>query len=333
MNPLDDNSGPASSAAPDTTLDDAVTTEEATDASVDGTGAASSTAQGDTHPDMLSLVRDVVDQRPKTEGSASPAEGQESGQEAGAQATTQPDDEDYSDVPFHKHPRFQHLLRKAKTNEADATRYRNVQSFLDEHAVTPEEASEALIVAGLMKTNPIEAWKRLRPVVQSLLPMIGEVLPDDLQSRVQTGELSREAAMELSRARATATVVQQQQTFEQQQRERRQKTETANALVGAADAWEADRRAKDPNFDAKLGLIQKEIAWIQTKEGRPATPEGVRQQLERAYKAVVLPTAAPAAPAPVRRAPAPSGQAVTNAAPKPQSTMDIIRHQLSRRAG
>jgi hypothetical protein len=297
----------------------------------DVTEADSSTPQGATEDSTLSIVRDVVENKKDQSEAASPAEGQEAGEKPGDQDNTkkEPDNENYSDVPFNKHPRFQELLRKTKVYKEDATRYQHVQTFMDENGISAEEAADGFVIMGLIKTNPQEAWKRMKPIVQQVLIAAGEVLPEDLQQRVQKGELSPDAAYEVSRSRATVQSVETGRSFQEQQSQRRQHIELANSLVNAASTWEADRRAKDPNFEAKLVPLQKELAWIQSQEGKPRTAEGVQDQLKRAYAAVVPPTpAAPARPSAAQRPPQRpnmSAQISGTATPKPQSTLDIIR--------
>ena len=123
------------------TLDDDQITDLADD-------AGSSTAADETPKDTLSVVRDVVNagQEAPEEPGSSPEGEEEPVASADAKAA---DDEDYTDVPFNKHPRFQHLLRQKKANEADAQRYRNVQSFLDRSGLEAQEAADRQALARL----------------------------------------------------------------------------------------------------------------------------------------------------------------------------------------
>jgi len=294
--------------------------------------AASSPATGENEDkDLLSVVRDVVKESREPSEPASPAENVET--KVDDQDAKKEDDEDYSDVPFNKHPRFQQLLRKAKTYEADAGRYRNVETFLTNNNLGPDEAADVLIAAALAKTDPAKCWEQIKPWVQSVLVAAGEVLPQDLQQRVAAGELSREAAMELSRTKARAQSFEAQQSFREQQEQRRTQEAAVQALTGAAQSWEQDRLAKDPNFGSKTTALQKEILFLQRQEGRPNTPEGVRDQLNRAYKAVndSLPRA-PTAPAPRKPVqPVRGGNVAGNQQPENMSTLDIVR--ANRRQG
>lgn len=275
---------------------------------------------------VLSIVRDAVGEKKEETPAASSATGEEDASTDDPAAG--PDDENYSDVPFHKHPRFQSLLTERNTFKQDATRYRNVQTFLDEQGLGAEETAELLEIGGLMKRNPAEAWARMKPQIQQLLISAGEFLPDDLRQRVQAGELTQDAAIEVSRSRAKVQSIEHSRSFEQQRIERQQEAEKIEAVKSAANSWAADRALKDPNFDAKMPALQREIAWRQSQEGRPNTPDGVRKQLKECYDAVNA-TFQPPAPV-VQKAPVTpvrGGRVAGDVRPEPKSVLDIVRAQ------
>lgn len=316
----------------ESTLDDKAQDAPAPTGTQVANDADSSPATGENERDLLSVVRNVVDTNRKPAQMAPPAEGDED--EAPGGGPKPRDDEEFSDVPFHKHPRFQQLLRKSKAFEQDAGRYRNVQNFMDQNGLAAEEAADLLIIGGLMKTNPVEAWRRMKPAIQRLLIAAGEVLPDDLRQRVQGGELSQAAALEVSRSRAAQESMEAMRSFE----ERRRNMEVRNRVVldvqQAALDWEAERRHKDPNFDAKMPSLMREVTYLQRTEGVPETPEGVREQLRKAYKALAPPPAQPAAqqrPQKKPITPIRGGQGAGGAKPEIRSTMDIVNSVLARR--
>lgn len=303
--------------------------------------AASSPAPESEDKDMLSIVRDVVDKAadPKSDA-ASQAAGEEVGDDE-KKADEGDEEDDDASTPLSKHPRFRAVIKERNNLrgritelEPDATRYRNVQTFLDQNGMSAEEASELLIIGALMKTDPVKAWERAKPAIQQLLVAAGEIVPEDIQPRVQKGELSHEAALELSRARAQAQALAASQSFREQQEARRAQEAMANSLRDTAQAWLDDRTAKDPNFNAKQPLLEREIVYLQSREGVPNTPEGVKAQLVKAYKAVneMAHFAAPAQAAPARKAitPVRGGQVSGNARPAEQSTLDIIRARAGR---
>lgn len=294
------------------------------------TATDASKSEGET---TLSVVRDVVGKR-EDPAAASSAESVEPAQKPGA-ATKEPDNENFSDVPFNKHPRFQTLISELKDTRVDAKRYRDVETYIEEQGLSANEAAGLLEIGGLIKTNPVEAWKRMQPVVQQVLQAAGELLPDDLKRHVAEGKMSPEAAAEVSRSRAALKSVEFRHDFDQQRQQTRQQTEVRAANQGAVSSWETERRGRDPNFDAKMPAIQKEVVWLQAKEGKPNTPEGIRAQLQKAYDAASAGFVPPAAPRQQRPAlrPVTGGQVTGNVRPEINSTLDAVRAVVGRRTG
>ena len=300
---------------------------EITDATANSSDA---TPSEEAESDLLSVVRDVVGKDDKEpDAAASPAEeveGTETGEpDAEEELSEDPSDEELAKYSSKTRRRIKKLLQERDELRPDAQNYRNVQNFLDAQGLTAEETADGLIIMGLMKTNPAEAWKRLKPTIQNLLIASGEILPDDLKGMVQRGEIAANAALEVSRSRANVQSAEAQRRFDQQRSEQRQQMDAAHAITSAAVDWEADRKRKDPNFEAKIEPLMKEVAFLQMREGKPKTPQGVREQLERAYKALPPPAARPSAPVRQAVTPVRGGQVAGNQAPGAQSTLDIIR--------
>lgn len=309
---------------------DALTAEQSANAQSSGAEDVSETAEEGS----LSIVRDVVSKSEEAPEAAASSANEANGQETGAEQPTEPDNENYSDVPFNKHPRFQQLLQEKKVAETDAQRYRNVENFIAEQGLTGEETQELLQIGGLIKTNPVEAWKQMLPTIQRLAVAAGEVLPDDLKQRVQAGEVSREVALDLSRQRAANQANTTRSDWERQRSEQRQVVEVQQRIGSTVNTWEGERRARDPNFEAKLPAIEREVAWLQSKEGKPRDPEGVRAMLQRAYDAVSAQFVAPKSPTQRQaKRPVTGGQVNGNVQPAIESTLDIINSVVARRAG
>ena len=284
--------------------------------------------------DPYAIIKDAVEKRkPKPAASSATVEEDPAPKRERQPAYKEPDNEAFTDVPFNKHPRFQQLLDQRNSYKVNAERYNNVQDFLDNNGLSAEEAADLLIIGGLMKVNPIEAWKRMKPGIQRLLVAAGEIMPDDLKALVQQQKMTPEAAIEVSRARAASTSVDIQRSFDQQQADRRIANEQAGLRHSAAASWEADRRRRDPNFDAKLPAIRNQVKILLYDEGIPDTPQGVQDQLRRAYEEVNK--TMPQLRSPVRRpAITPvngSGQGAADARPAPKNTMEIIQAELAKR--
>lgn len=299
-------------------------------------GAGSPDAQTqEPERDLLSVVRDAAPSKKPEGDAASSAEGAEGGQAPGKGAPKEPDNENWTDVPFHKHPRFREITRELKAARPEAAEYRKIKQHLKDHDLSDTEAANLLIVGGLAKTDPAKAWEMVKPWVSSLLSAAGEVLPDDLKAMVEQGQMSEAAAYEVSRSRASVQASQTQRSFEERRRETTAQEEAARAYNGAAEAWEQDRRAKDPNFDAKLEPILREIAWRHTQGDKPKTPAEVTAQLNDVYKTVNA-ALKPANPAPAARQGASAARRPLNPVvggtvgggdpkPKPRSMLEVVQ--------
>lgn len=315
---------------------------EQTDAAAEATATAqpdsakSSDAHDGTEDDSsLSVVRAVGDKAKAASEGASSAQGEAEGAEPAAQSTKkEPDDRDFTDVPFHKHPRFQQVIGRLKVAEDAATKYNHVQNYMDNVGLSGEEGANALYVAGLMKTDPGKAWEALQPMLQDVLTRAGLVPSKELQAEIDSGRVTAEAAQRISRADAEVANLRARQASEAARAEAQRQRQTADSFVNAAETWESERREKDPNFAKKVPLIEREIAWLHRTEGRPDTADVVKDQLKRAYDAAnkQFRPAAPDVPARKPIAPVRGGQVSGNAAPAPQSTLEIIRSKNRDRA-
>jgi hypothetical protein len=301
----------------------------------DGEGSSASQAKTEDEG-LLGVVRDAAPAKKPDAAAASPAEGAETGDKPGGGAPKQPDNENYSDVPFNKHPRFRQLLSERNANKGDAEKYRQVDTFIRDNGMSAQEAADLLTVGAMAKTNPAKAWELARPWVENLLKAAGEVLSPELQQAVQEGRMTQEAAYEVSRSRASVASMEASRGFEERRRQEQTQTEHARSITTAAEDWETDRRARDPNYDTKLELIHREIAWRHHNGDVPKTPAEVKAQLDDAYKAVnaaLKPAATPPAAAPGRQAPARTatkpvtGGSVAggNAKPAPRSMLEVVQ--------
>ena len=291
------------------------------------TGAAPSVAPEGEKFDLLSVVRNAV--APDGEGDAVSPPGQETSDKsktdvaAGTPKADPTDPNDYSDVPFHNHPRFKQLVTRAKQAEAGSKQFEQVQEFLAANSMTEDDAADALLIWAKMKTDPQAAWKELKPIVQKLLVEAGEVLPADLRQQVETRQITRDAAMEISRLRSqngvtSKTLERQQVTADKQAQDVR-----VQQIKSEADRWEQTTRERDPDFEQLRDGILREIVFMQRTQGIPNTPSGVRQQLQEAYDAVKTRVPAKARPAvrPVTGGRVAGGQPTA----APSSMLDIVR--------
>lgn len=263
------------------------------------TGKSASSAEQDETKSTLSIVRDVVTKstgdKDKSGSSADTEDGSkqptgEAKADSDKAATDQPKPEDYSDVPFNKHPRFRELLNERRSLKADveqlrepAEQYGKIQQFIRQNGMTAEEAADNLLTLALIKSDPVKAWERLKPVVEKLVVEAGVALPEDLRERVCKNELTAEAAAEIAQSRAKATSLEARTAFEKRQREDAAQQEAVKVLGNSVRDWVNDRLDKDPLFKDKKPLFDRCLSHIHASEGIAKDAAKAVEQLKRAY--------------------------------------------------
>src|SRR5690606_19317154 len=99
---------------------------------------------------------------------------------------------------FHKVIKQRNEVREqveTVTRERDQFRqgheqYTAIQQFMADNELRTEDVVEALQIAALMNRDPKRAAELLAPKMQTLQRVTGGILPDDLQQRVERGELT-----------------------------------------------------------------------------------------------------------------------------------------------
>ncbi len=276
--------------APDSSVEVQDVSAPAVTPVADADAGSSSAKPGDERKSSLQIVRDAIATTRKEDAApaAPPAaedEGERKADEAAQAPEVSKEGGEFADVPFHKHPRFKQLVSERNALKVDAERYQNVQRFLDSSGVSGEEASQALQIMALSKLDPAKAWEMLKPLAQDLLARTGALLPEDLRDRVSRGELTKEAAAEISRLRAQTAARDSRSQIEARQREREEADKATRACIDAAEAWETKAR-RDPDFAALSEDLEREVLWLQRQEGVPKEPDGVKKQLDTALKNV-----------------------------------------------
>lgn len=238
--------------------------------------------------------------------------------------------------PFHKHPRWKEVVGERDTLktklaevEPDAQQYRKITGFMQEHELTPAEVAEGFQIMALMRKDPAAALKALSTHVQQLQLYTGERLPDDLDRKVQDGQVDRETAQELSRTRIAASQAQAglqqtvRQTAEQQESGRRQ------AIGSAVSQWETQIRSQDPDYSRKEQLVMDRVR-VKLAEKQPADANEALQIAAAAYKEISDLLRPIARPATTSVRPVSSSLSSTQARPAPKTMLDAVNAALGR---
>lgn len=298
--------------------------------------SASSTEPAGEEFDLLSVVRSATEEAEQSETPADEDRTPEATAESERTEDTpppgdpdaDPTDDEMKSYPVRTRKRIERLLEQRNQFRQGAEQYEQVQTFLQEHGVSAEEAADGILIQALIKTNPVEAWKKIKPIAQKLAVESGEMLPADLREQVQAGRLSREHALEMSRLRAAQSSAARQTEFQQRQAEQQRKQAAVQAVQHRVAQWEQATRARDPDFDAIGDDMQREVAFLQRQHGMPRTPAEAEQMIQTAYDSVRKRRTAfqpKPAKAPVTGGRVSSGQPTA----EPKSMLDLVRGMRS----
>lgn len=210
-----------------------------------------------------------------------------------------------------------------------ADQFDRLNTQIQQHRLSPDDVSNTLEIAGLLRSDPEQALQKLTPIVRNLLKQVGVELPDDLQAEVAAGKLPPTRAQELAAERNRNERLVQQQELERQEQAQRQQQDTINAMRSVADTWTAERRTSDPDWHLKQGRVVElvKLHLLENKDQFPRTEQAARELFQNKLKVVEddMKRLAPR-PQPAREM---AGNSSPAAKAAPKNTLDVIKASLS----
>lgn len=285
---------------------------------------------------LLDVVKSAVEPPVAPEASSAPEGDEEKPNAEEAAPVAEAEAEDDANLPFHSHPRWKAVLAERDGLKEPAERWGYIESFMQQHALTAEEVAEGYEVMAQLKGGPEDLSKArdwFAAKLGALDEALGNVLPEDLQSRVDDGLLDEDGAAELAKARATAALNSERETARATataaERERADITAKTTAMVDAVTAWETRIKASDPDYPKKEKLVLDRCLSIVRSEGNaPTTPEEATALSDRALAEINAEFKA-ALPKPRPITPGPTGTS-TSAAAQPTTLREAINGAVGR---
>jgi hypothetical protein len=203
---------------------------------------------------------------------------------------------DDSKLPFHKHPRFQQVIKergdfesKVKELEPAAQRMLAIEDYCRKNQINPQDYDDALRFAAVLKGNPQEAVKQLKELTSTIEVALGVSLPNDLQQQVDDGKLGLDQAKELARVRFENQTLKQRQQNDQRQAQENQQRELQTSL----QSWVQNKQKLDPAFkeksqgtdDGKFELVNAQFLRLWNDKA-PQTVADAIALADRAYEQV-----------------------------------------------
>lgn len=316
------------------------TVNEGAEAPEGSTAAESSTADEGAKPaNLLDVVKDAI--KPvETAAAASPtAEGEGEAQVAEAEpkaATPEEQAEADKALPFHEHPRWKEVIAERDGYKEDASSFREITTFMRTHGLTGDEVAEGYDIMAKLKSGEPKNLAEVREYFSTRLAflddVLGNVLPEDLRQRVDSGAIDEEAAQELARARASEKLLTAQAetraTRDTEAETQRATVANAQACATAVDDWEKRVRSADPDYAKKAALVETTCrAIVQEKGAAPRNPQEAVALAKEALDRVNAQLAA-ALPKPKAVVKAPSGSSA-RVVDQPKTLLDAVRGSLS----
>lgn len=261
----------------------------------------------------------------KSEAASSGGEG---GAEIESQAKTddpanaESQEEADAKLPFHKHPRWQEVLRERDSYKAGHEQFEQIQTFMQVNQLDAAEVANGFKIMALMRQDPEQALELLRPYVDSLELATGRKLPDDLADRVENGLIDEDTARETARLRADVQRGKQRSEVLEQNTVQQQQIAQAQAVQTAVRVVEAELQGSDPDYQRKAPFLMDRIRALILAEN-PRTPEQATAIVRRAHKDVSEQLKPMIQRRPVTTAT--SGDVAVTSRPEPKSLQDAIR--------
>ena len=278
---------------------DSSSVSETTDVEAELSSSSEGDKEQQVEPEttLMDVVEDALKSSKEEEESAPPeppaGEVEEVDTEKLETPKTSEEEEDWSDVPFNKHPRFQSLVQEknrlkseAGQHREDAEQYRKITDFITTNRLSAEEAAEGFRVMSLMKNDPAKAYEVLQGHLEGLAKTTGAELSEDLQVKVDDGLLDEDAAQELSRARAQLAQERTLRESSQQSLQEQQAQAQYDHLQKTLNQWEATTRQRDPDYDLKSDELNDRVQALVAERGKPVTSEQALAIANDAYKVV-----------------------------------------------
>jgi len=237
----------------------------------------------------------------------------------------------------------QRLTERLTELEPAADQMSQLQNFMQERNLTPQHVSELMVVGGLaMSDDPKDlraALDRVNKFKSQIESQLGEVLPDDLQKKVDDGLLDADTAKEVAlnrvdkqRAEAKATRAETVVQTTQQQSQQQIEAGAAQIVHSTISDWQRQKFSSDPDYPRKAELLQKEIKLRVMAEGGKVLDRNKALQIaEEAYTEVnrlfkaLAPSKAPEAKRMMQSKAVPG-----NMASKPNSPLEAARAGLAK---
>jgi hypothetical protein len=246
----------------------------------------SSSTESETEADLLSVVQSAIDDEKPEETESQSVEQETEEVETDTPLTEESEQEVLDNVPLHLQPRFKEVIAEKNEYKKGHEQYEKIQSSLREMKLSAEETAQGLSIMGLMKSNPQAALEALQPIISNLQQVTGQIIPEDIQQKIEDGYMDEDIGKELAKTRADVQLqrnANQQMLNEQQQMNA---SDQVNIIAQSVTNWEENVRQNDPDFELKQDEVDDRVSALVRERGRPNNSEDAVSLAQEAYETV-----------------------------------------------
>lgn len=214
--------------------------------------------------------------------------------------------------------------------QPDATNFRALLEYMAKHKLSEPHLIELLQFGGdLVSGEPARLQRvadRIIPILHTAQEANGQIVPQDLLGRVDSGEMTEEVARDTARLRYERNLATQQAAQATAQVQTNVTAQAHASMRQAVVNWHTLVAQSDPDMSLKVDVMQLTAQAIAAKRGPPTTPQQAVEYAKAAYDEAtallrrILPQKAATRPTP-------NGQASVNRSgvkPAPTSLQDAI---------
>lgn len=253
-----------------------------------------------------------------------------------------PTEDELKALPPRTSVRIKNLLKQrgearaeVETLKPAAAKWQQLDGYLTQHDLAPEDVNLLLGVGAALRRGDFKAFREgVMPYIELANQHLGLSLPADLQVKVDAGEMTTEAATELSVARLSNTRLTNQVTANiaaaQQITQREQQAQVARVINDAVTSWENDIRSRDPDYVKKAPTVLRVSQALIAEHGQPTTAQQAISLAQRALDetnrmfADVMPARPASRPQPI------GAHTINHARAEPTTLMEAARLGLEK---
>jgi hypothetical protein len=328
--------------------------EPSSPAHSDVAASPSEAIKGDSKETLLEAVMKAVqpaddadEEKPSAEApstseeasSSSEPDGKAGEGDKGPDLSKDPSPEELAAYKKGTRERIEKLLTERNHFRVEAEVTQTLRNFLVTNDIAREDFQLTLDLAAAMRRGDFKSFlEGVGPYVQLATQALGITLPPDLQSEVQTGRVTFDAAAQMSRDRYARALAEQRATRATQVVNTRetaaQQQHLSRSIENAVSAWEQGIRQTDPDYGRKEETVRNFLWSVVQERGAPRSEahavEIAREAYARANK--TFQQFAPQ-PKPTRAVPSSINRAASGARPEPRSLMEAAELGLARARG